>query len=121
MKSRQRGLSLIGTIFMALLLAGALLVGFRMIGPYKEYFALQRIIGLVADEGNNGASDSEMRQSYDRRAIIDSIEEIKGRDLVISKENGQVVVEIEYERKAPLFGNVSLSFDFTVSSKKNRK
>ncbi len=121
MKSRQRGLSLIGTILMALLLAGALLVGFRTVGPYTEYFALQRIIGLVADEGNNGASESEMRQSYERRAVVDSIETVKARDLVFSKQGGQVVVEVEYERKAPLFGNVSLSFDFKASSQHSRK
>ncbi|MDR2880607.1 MAG: DUF4845 domain-containing protein [Azoarcus sp.] len=121
MKSRQHGLSLIGMFFVALLLAGALLVGFKSVGPYKEYFALQRIIGLVADEGSNGASESEMRRSFDRRANIDSIDEIKASDLVFSKQGGRVVVEAEYERKVPLVGRVSLAFDFKASSKDSRK
>jgi hypothetical protein len=121
MKSRQRGLSLIGMIFVALLLAGALLVGLKTVGPYTEYFALKRIIGQVAGEGNNGASESEMRRSYESRAVIDSINEIKASDLVFRKENGQTVIEVEYTRKAPLFGNVSLSFDFKASSQHSRK
>ncbi|MCL1826379.1 MAG: DUF4845 domain-containing protein [Betaproteobacteria bacterium] len=119
---RQRGISLIGMIFVGLLLAGALLVGFRMIGPYREYFALQRIVGLVADEGNNGASESEMRKSYERRALIDSIDgTVKSSDLVFRKQGGKVVVEVEYTRKAPLVSNVSLSFDFKASSQHSRK
>jgi len=121
MKSRQRGLSLIGMIFVALLLAGALLVGFKTVGPYTEYFALKRIIAQVAGEGNNGASESEMRNSFGRRAVIDSVETIKPSDLVFRKEGGQVVIEVEYTRKAPLFGNVSLSFDFEASSQHGRK
>ncbi|MCL1860080.1 MAG: DUF4845 domain-containing protein [Proteobacteria bacterium] len=122
MRFRQRGISLIGMIFVGLLLAGALLVGFRMVGPYREYFALQRIVGLLADEGNNGASESEMRQSYERRANIDSIDgTIKPSELVFRKQGGKVVVEAEYTRKAPLVSNVSLSFDFKVSSQHSRK
>ena len=121
MKSRQRGLSLIGMILVALLLAGALLVGLKTVGPYTEYFALQRVIGQVAGEGNNGASEFEMRESYGQRAVVDSIETVKPGDLVFRKENGQVVIEVEYTRKAPLFGNVSLSFDFKASNQPDRK
>jgi hypothetical protein len=121
MRSRQYGISLIGMIFVALLLSGALLIGFKTVGPYKEYFALQRIVGLLADEGNDGASESEMRRSYERRAQIDSIEAIKSGDLGFRKQGGKVVVEVEYTRKAPLFGNVSLSFDFKASSQHSRK
>jgi len=117
MKSRQRGISLIGMIFVGLLLAGVLLLGFKMVGPYKEYLVLQRIIGLVADEGSSGASESEMRESFARRAQIDSIDEVvKPGDLVFRRQGERVVAEVEYSRKTPLVGNVSLSFDFKASS-----
>ncbi|MDR2926232.1 MAG: DUF4845 domain-containing protein [Azoarcus sp.] len=121
MKSRQHGMSLIGMMLVALLLGGALLIGFKTVGPYTEYFAVQRIIGLVADEGNNGASEPEMRASYERRAVVDSIDTVKAKDLVFRKQGGRVVVEVEYTRKAPLFSNVSLSFDFKASSQDSRK
>ena len=121
MKSRQRGISLIGMILVALLLAGVLLVGLKMVGPYREYFAIQRIIGLVADEGSNGASESEMRRSFERRADIDSIDVVRSKDLIFSTRSGQTVVEVEYTRKAPLISNISLSFDFKASSRHSRK
>ncbi|MDR3086944.1 MAG: DUF4845 domain-containing protein [Azoarcus sp.] len=117
MKSRQSGLSLIGMLLVAALLGCALLVGFKTVGPYKEYFAVKHIIGRVADEGNKGALESEMRKSFDYQAIVDSIE-VKSGDLAIRKEGGRYVVEVEYTRKAPLVGNVSLAFDFKATSRK---
>jgi len=121
MKSCQHGASLIGMVLLTFLLGVAVLVGFKIVGPYREYFALQRIVGLVADEGNNGASESEMRKSYDRLALIDSIETVKPKDLVFSKSGDRLVVEVEYSRKVPLFRHISLFFDFKASSQNSRK
>jgi hypothetical protein len=120
MKLHQHGISLIGMIFVALLLAGVLLIGLKTVGSYTEYFAVQRIIRQLADEGNGGASESEMRTSYERRAMVDSIETVKPKDLVFRNQGGRVVIEVEYTRKAPLFGNVSLSFDFKASSQHSK-
>jgi ribosomal protein L27 len=76
---------------------------------------------MVADEGSKGASDSAMRDSFARRAGIDNIETVRPGDLVFRRQGGQVVVEVEYTRKSPLAGNVSLSFDFKASSQHSRK
>ena len=116
MKSRERGLSLIGMLLMAALLGCALLVTFKTVVPYKEYFALKRVLMMVADEGNSkGALESEMRKSYELRAIVDSLE-VRSSELVFRKEGGRYVIEVEYTRKAPLVGNASLAFDFKASS-----
>jgi len=119
MKSRQHGTSLMGMLSVGLLFGGVLLIGFKMVGPYREYFALQRIIGLVADEGAGGASESDMRESFVRRANIDSINNVvRPNDLVFRRQGEQVVIEAKYARKVPLAGNVSLLFDFSASSQK---
>ncbi|MDR3213099.1 MAG: DUF4845 domain-containing protein [Azoarcus sp.] len=120
MKSRQRGLSLIGMILVMILLGLALLVGFKMVGPYKEYYALKRILAKVASESD--ASEFDMRNSYERMAIVDGVDEaVKPKDLLIRREGGVVVISVDYVRKAPLVGNVSLLFDFKASSRPERK
>lgn len=122
MKSRQSGLSFIGAILVVILLGCALLVGFKMVGPYQEYFSLQRVIGVVSDEGTNGASEAEMRQGYERRAVIDGFDEaIPASMLRFRREGSRVVIDVEYQRKVPLIGNISLFFDFKASSKDSRK
>ncbi|MDR1661267.1 MAG: DUF4845 domain-containing protein [Azoarcus sp.] len=122
MKFRQRGMSLIGMMFVAILLGFALLLGFKVFSPYKEYLSLKRIIVQVASEADSDALESDLRQRYERRAIVDGIDEtVKPGDLVIRRTGGGVVIEAEYSRKVPLVSNVSLLFDFKASSRDGGK
>lgn len=116
MRDKQRGISLVGLVIVAGLLAFTLLVGFRAVPAFTEYFAIQRVIRAVAEEGNGGASMTELRRSFDRRSGIDDISTVAGKDLDIFKQGGKVVIEVEYERKVPIAGNVSLLFDFSAST-----
>lgn len=115
-QSRQRGLSLISVMIVGGLLAFVLLIAFRTVPAINEYMAVERIVKLVAEEGDGGATLTEMRRSFDRRGEIDDVSSVTGADLTISKIAGKVVVEAEYSRKVPVAGNVSLLFDFQVSS-----
>lgn len=116
MRKGQQGLSLIGLLIVGALLAFVLLVGFRSVPAINEYLAVKRLVKVVAEEGDGGASLTEIRRSFDRRAHIDDISTVVGADLDIYKQGGKVVVDIEYERKVPIAGNVSLLFDFSASS-----
>lgn len=119
MRDRQQGLSLIGLIIVGGLLAFVLLVGFRSVPAFTEYFAIQKAISAVAQEGDGGASMSDLRRSFDRRSDIDDINTVSSKDLDIFKQGGKVIVEVNYERKVPIAGNVSLLFDFSASTANN--
>lgn len=112
----QRGLSLIGTLIVGCFLAFVLFIGFRCIPVFNEYFALKRLVGVLASEAAGGASPADVRRSFDRFAYTDDIVSVRGTDLRISRSGGNAVVETAYERKVPVAGNVSLLFEFHVSS-----
>ena len=114
---KQKGLTLIGFIFMAALVAGAGLLAFRAIPIYNEYFTMKRILRSI-DVQNNEASPAEIRKQFELKASADYIYEIKSRDLDITKENGRIIISTAYQRTVPLGGNVSLLFDFDVSNRK---
>lgn len=116
MKKNEQGLSLIGLLIVASLLGAVLLVGFRAVPAVTEYFAIKRIVKVVAEEGDNGVPTPDLRRSFERRGQLDDVVTVKGTDLEISKQGGKTVVEIAYERRVPLAGNVSLVFDFQASS-----
>jgi hypothetical protein len=116
MKSKQSGLSLIGVLIVGAFLAFVLLVAFRTVPAINEYLAIQRIIRLVAEEGNGGVPIAELRRSFDRRGQIDDVVTIRGTDLEITKRGGKVVIETDYSRKVPVVANVSLLIDFQASS-----
>lgn len=116
MKIKQEGLSLIGLLIVASLLGFALLIAFRAVPAVNEYLAIKRNVRLVAEEGDKGVATAELRRSFDRRGQIDDVVTISGADLDISKQGGKTLVEVAYERKVPVAGNVSLLFDFQASS-----
>jgi len=113
---RQRGVSLIGVLVVGACIVFFALLGFRTVPALTEYLAVQRVVGVVAQEANDGASQLEVRRSFDRRAQIDGISSVRGSDLEIFRQSGRVIVEVSYERAVPVVGNMSLLFDFHVST-----
>lgn len=112
-KHKQQGITLVSVIIIGLLLVVCLIVVAKTIPVYNEYFAIQRAMGQVADEGNAGANPAQMRQSFVKFMIVESaIQTIDQDDLKFKKENGRVTVHVEYDRKIPLFSNISLLFEF---------
>lgn len=112
----QRGLSLLGVLIVGAFAAFLLIVGFRTVPVVNEYMSIKRIIGILAQDVDNGTSLLEVRRSFDRRGQIDDISSVKGADLVIDRSGPNAVIEVAYTRTVPLVANVSLLFEFNPSS-----
>lgn len=113
---RQGGISLISVLIVGALAAFVLIIGFRTVPAVNEFMAVQRIIKIVADEGDNGVSVAEMRRSFDRRSQVDDVSSVAGTDLEIGKDGGKTLIEVAYERKVPVVANVSLLIEFNAST-----
>lgn len=114
---RERGLTLISLIVVGGLIVAAALVGMKVAPSVIEYFTILKNVKALASSGElNGASVAEVRRAFDRRAQIDDIRSITPRDLEVTKVNGQVVIDFNYEKRVPLFGPVSLLIDYEGSS-----
>lgn len=114
---RQRGVTLIGFIFMAAIVSALGIVAFRAIPIYNEFFTVKKILKGI-DVSANEPTPTDIRNQFDRRSAADYQYDIKSRDLEITKENGKIVISIAYSRTLPLFYNVSLLFDFEASNRK---
>lgn len=112
-REKQDGLSLIGFVIVAGLMAFAALIAFKTVPAVVEFYTIKKNINAIVQSGEaRGASVTDVRKAYDRRASIDETPSLRGADLDIGKEQGEVVISFSYARKVPLFGNVSLYFDF---------
>lgn len=112
---RQSGLTLIGLLFYALLVAAGVYVVMQVVPSYTEYQAVKRTIRQVA--ANNPSSVEEARRMFDRQRDADlSIQSITGNDLQVSKQNGRVMIDVKYEKVLPVAGPVSLLIRYEASS-----
>lgn len=114
---QQRGLSMIGLLFWGIIIVFAALVAMKLIPAYVEYFEIKKILkDLGSEVGSKGMSNGEIRERFEKRAMIDNITAVRPADLTISRESGQTVISVDYSFQAPLVGNISLLADFSANS-----
>ncbi|MHA7600295.1 DUF4845 domain-containing protein [Alicycliphilus sp. T452] len=113
-RSRQRGLSFIGVIFVGLLAVSAFAIGGQSVPVFIEYVAIKK---AAAKAARDGTTVPEIRAAFDRAAQIDDIHSISGKDLEITKRNDKVVVSFSYSREIPLAGPAYLVYRFQESTK----
>jgi Domain of unknown function (DUF4845) len=116
---RQQGLSLVGFVFLAAIVGFVLFTAFRCVPAWTEYFSLKKVLQATANEFGVDASPPTIRNAYERRAQIDDLP-VKGADLDIRKENGRIALSVNYARRVPVAGNMSLVFDFEASATSTR-
>ena len=113
----QRGLTLVGLIFILGLCAMTALLGFKMLPAYLEFFNVKRIVAdIAASPQTKGATIKQVQQAFDQRAVIDSIASVKGSDLEVEKSGDGYILSISWEKKVPLIHNVSALVEFEVES-----
>ena len=75
----QRGFTLFGLLFWAIIVGFLALIGMRVLPALNEYFTIKRAINKIATEG---ATVPEIRTAFERQKDIEySITSISGKDL----------------------------------------
>ncbi len=114
---RQRGITLFGLMFWAIVIGVTALVVMRVLPTVNEYYTIQRAVDKIAREG--GTTVPEIRASFDKTKQIEySITSIDGKDLQITKENDQIVVSFAYDKEIELVAPVYLLIKYEGRSKK---
>lgn len=114
----QRGVALSGLIFWGIVLAMVAVLGMKVVPTYIEYYKILKSSKGAVYQAGPEATVADVRKSFDKFAEIDMIE-FKGKDLDVFKENGKIVVGFAYEKRIPLFWNVSLLIDYQGSTAGN--
>ena len=116
MKGRQLGVSLLALIIGLFVLIFLALLSFKILPPVMEFRTAKAAIQAIARERQT-STVQDIRKAFDARANIDDIATIKGSDLEVTKEGGEVVIGFAYRKEIPLFANVGIYLDFVADSK----
>lgn len=107
MRQQQRGVSLIGLMFWAVLIAFSALVSIKVLPTLNEYYTIRSTVNKIAK--SNPATVASARAEFERQKQIEySIDSIDGKDLAVSKEGDRVVISFAYEKQIALMGPVYL-------------
>jgi Domain of unknown function (DUF4845) len=113
---RQRGVTMLGLLFWAVLVGAVAVVAIKLFPVVTEYKTISRMVDKLAREG--GSTVPEIRMSFERFKTVEyGIESISARDLEISKEDDKVVISFAYDKEVELFDPVYLLLKFKGRSK----
>ena len=110
---RQRGASMLGIFLICMMIVLIAVAALKIIPAYMEYGTIKK----AAFASKDGAkSVVEVQKAFDRRAQVDDISALSGKDLEITKEGNNIIVSFKYDKKIPLFKNLSVLLEFAGSS-----
>lgn len=115
---RQRGLGFIGLLTLLIGIIFLAIIGMKMVPAYLEYFAIKKAVAAITQGGQlRNATVADVRKAFELRQAIDDFTSVGSKDLEITKDGSEIVVAFAYEKRIPLFYNISLLIDFAGSSK----
>ncbi|MDR1996369.1 DUF4845 domain-containing protein [Azonexus sp.] len=111
----QRGVALSGLIFWGIIIAIVAVLGIKVVPTTIEFFKIKQSAQGALNKVGADATVADVRAAFDRFAEIDMLD-FSSKDLEISKEGGRIVIDFAYEKRIPLFANVSLLIDYKGSA-----
>jgi hypothetical protein len=112
----QRGITLFGLMFWAIVIGATALVGMRVLPTMNEYFTIQRAVNKIVQEG--ASTVPEIRSAFEKQKQIEySITSISSKDLDITKENDKIVISFAYDKEIELVKPVYLVIKYEGRSK----
>ena len=115
---RPRGITLIGLLFWAIVVAFVALIVVRVVPTVNEYSTILRAVQQIAKA--SPGTVAEARAAFEKQKEVEySISAIGGKDLQISKENDKVVIRFAYDKEVPLFEPVFLLIKYSGEGRSN--
>lgn len=113
--SKQRGLALISWFFIITIAVLFITFLIRLIPIYIDGFAIyDSLDSMRSDSKLKTFSAKAVKKSFLTRLNLNSVYGVTGEDVYVSKRSGKTIIEVDYEARENIVGNL----DFVVSFKK---
>ena len=111
--SRQRGMGLWGWIFVLGTLGIFGMVGLALIPFYLNEMAIAKVVKTIANDSSSASlPPAELRRAMQLRWDVDDISTLEPKDVKVVKTSSGRAMSYDYERRAPLFYNISIVVRF---------
>ena len=110
---QQAGMTALGMIFLVMFI-GIFAFGVIQLTPiYLNYMKITGVVdGVVKEFEGQNATSSAIRNSIQRRFDVESVGQIKYRDVIVTSVDGGFQVSAVYDHTTPFIGHVSFTVNF---------
>jgi Tfp pilus assembly protein PilX len=114
----ERGITMIGLLFWAIVVAFFALMIVRVLPTVNEYSTIVRAVQKIAKEAP--ATVAQAREAFEKQKEVEySISSIGGKDLQVTKENDNLVIRFAYDKEVEIFEPVFLLIKYRGEGRAN--
>ncbi len=111
-KSVEQGISLLGVLFVLLLVGFALTVLFR-VGPlYLDDYTVRKSFEALGDGDTRNLSDQAIREKLYKNFVVNNVDSIDLKQVRIDRNPARILVSFYYERRVQFLGNLDVVAKF---------
>lgn len=119
--NKQDGMSTLSTMAVALVLVFIAVTIMKLWSPYFDDMAVKTAVENISkEEATRAMSPKEILQTINKRLTVNQVTLSKD-DIKIKKEDGIIKIDINYERRVPMYGNVDAMVRFSHSATINAR
>jgi Domain of unknown function (DUF4845) len=118
MSRNQRGITLIGFVFMLCIGGFFALIAMKLIPVYIEYYGVVKSMDIIKNEpGAANKTIDEVRRSLSLKFGVQYVDDktIPPQNIKLIREGGNVTLRISYEKRVPFLYNIDFLCSFSKS------
>ncbi|MGI9223752.1 MAG: DUF4845 domain-containing protein [Woeseiaceae bacterium] len=113
---RQAGMTTLGLLILVVFIGMFAFAAIRLTPVYLNYLKIVGVVnGVVEEFDTNNPSRSEIVSSISRRFDIESVSELRAKDVQVKPVGNGFEVVATYSHRAPFVANISFVVDFNKS------
>jgi hypothetical protein len=113
---KQKGMTAIGWVFAFALIAIVTLVTLKLLPIYLDGFSVKSSLASLENEHNIGKmSPLKIKSMLLKRLDINMVTDVTKDDIYIDRSNGAMTIEVDYEVREKLIGNLDVVVMFNSS------
>ncbi len=111
-RSTEQGISLLGVLFILLLVGFALTVLFR-VGPlYLDDYTVRKSFEALGDGNTRNLSDQAIREKLYKNFVVNNVDNIDLKQVRVDRNPARILVSLYYERRVQFLGNLDVVAKF---------
>jgi ABC-type transport system involved in cytochrome bd biosynthesis fused ATPase/permease subunit len=108
----QHGMSTLGMMTVALLIVFGAVTAMKLWSPYYDDLAVKTAVeNMSKEESTRAMTPNEILQTLNKRLQVNQVT-LNKDDVKVKKEDGIIKIDVVYERRIPMYGNIDAMVKF---------
>ena len=114
---KQRGVTMIGWVFLLAPMAIVLYAGIRVVPEYLNYYKVVTSLKETATrlKSDEALSPVAIREAIQARFDTGYVDDMSAKDIAVARDEQVWTMTADYERTVPMFGNLHLLLVFKTT------